>query len=475
MYDDLLKLMEAESKVSRNVLARVLVRVMISAPRNVARADIAKGTMLPKPSTLNQSAVSKAVATLERHKLITQFDSFSDDQRAGRPIIPVRLGGRKWAVMGIKVIHDAASQPAGLYGVLTDLRVDKELDVLAELESPLPEATTFAALPKHIKQLHDDLLAKLEEERQLFGVGVELACHVHEGVVIGPTLMGGQPDERADLLGPLQQELTGTQDGNLVSVPVVIDNDVDVLGVRQTYRPYAERNVVVLAVLNDGVGGSLIIDGHVYRGGGGMAAEPGHNTVRLSPPPRSRTERSGRGFADPCHCGKPDHVDCYSVPTRIMAQLGATSLAEACQLSAFDESGQTTEAGITLRIAGQALGQSIAAIINVVNPARILLFLPGELAPTGSVTTGPGTTDTEGRAQPGSAGAEYLKGVEAAVTEYSFSTGAADARAGTNHLTVQVLDPDQAVREGALCAAVRAFDAFVMHASGHDHCEIAGD
>jgi hypothetical protein len=99
--------------VSKNVLARVLVRVMISAPRDVARADIAKGTMLAKPSMLNQSAVSKAVACLVEHGLVTQYSSRSDpEERAGRPVIPLSLGSSTWALMGIKWMG-AVDAPVG--------------------------------------------------------------------------------------------------------------------------------------------------------------------------------------------------------------------------------------------------------------------------------------------------------------------------------------------------------------------------
>lgn len=471
MYDDLLRAMERDSSVSRNVLARVLVRVMISAPEDVARADIAKGTMLAKPSMLNQSAVSKAVACLVDHGMVTQYGSRSDpEERAGRPIIPLSLGSSKWALMGIEVVH-RNDEPVKLYGVVTEMRVDKDLNFLAELEKPL-EGVTFRTVAEKIKEMHDDLLSELSPPRKLFGVGVEVASHVNEGVVIGATHVGLSTGETFDLLTPLQ---------DLLKVPVVIDNDVNVLAVRQTYKPHAERHVSVVAVLNDGVGGSLIIDGHVYRGGGGMAAEPGHHSVinLPMPPLRERSKTIGLGFGHPCHCGRTCHVDCYAVPARLAAELG-TTLAEAGREPARDSSGRLTRGASVFRTGGEALGQGVAGIINTVNPSRVILILPADLAradtETQDVTRPLGAHEIVGRVEPGTAAAEYLDGVEVAVTAYSFSRGAADARAGRRHLTVQVLNSEQMEQQGALGAAIRVLDAFVMHARQRDRChELAAD
>lgn len=491
LYDRLLTAMEQHSSVSKNVLARVLVRVMISAPREVSRAEIARGEMLAKRSTINQSAVSKAVQCLLDAGLVTQYgDRSGQSGQSGRPVLPLTLGSSEWALMGIKVIH-REDRPVRLYGVLTGLRVDKNLNFLAEQSMDLPEDVTFRTVDEHIAKLHDQLLAQAAHAPQLLGVGVEVASHVHDGAVVGATHVGLSADETFDLLTPLQQRLPRvklqlttkeedekepTEKTYDVQVPVVIDNDVNVLAVRETYRPRADRHAAVVGVFNDGVGASLIIDGHVYRGGGGMAAEPGHQTVTALPtPPADVAQSSDRpGFAEPCHCGRIGHVDCYATPARLSAQLG-TTLAEAGQQPSHDEKGQLTAAGWVFRAGGEALGQGVAGIVNVVNPSRVLLMLPGALARPGSpVVTGSGHAD--GRAQSGSAAAEYLNGVEAALNKYCFSSGASDARGKGQYLTVQILDPDQAEQQGAVCAAVRVLDVFVMHARGRDRChELAPD
>jgi predicted NBD/HSP70 family sugar kinase len=462
MYDELLTRVEDGSNVSRKVISRIFTRVMISSPQTVARADIVQGTMLVKPSTLNQSAVSKAVKCLIDEGLLTEYDEQPDGTRSGRPVKPLALGGQKWALMGIKVIRQD-DRPVKLYGVVTDMRIDPNLELLAQLELKLPEHVTFLNVADHIRELHDDLLQRLETPRELFGVGIEVAWHVREGVVVGPSHMGLPPTDEYDLLTPLQEQL---------GVPVVIDNDVNVLAVRESYRPKAERHAAVVAVLEEGVGGSLIIDGRVYRGGGGMAAEPGHHVVVNLPklPPANGVSP---GFDAPCPCGKSAHVDCFAPPSRLRAQL-ENALHDAGRHPAR-EAGELTAAGRIFRIGGEALGQAIASIVNVTSPSSVLLILPGDLAPD-VITTRNVSKFTKdgnekiGRAKPRSAAAEYLDGVESALDEYSFSTGAVDARAGQRYLTVQVMDADQAERQGAICAAIRVLDAFVMHAREQDRC-----
>ena len=88
--------------------------------------------------------------------------------------------------------------------------------------------------------------------------------------------------------------------GGHYPLPVVVDNDLNVLGVHETYRPRSpERNIAVVAVFDDGVGSALIVDGRVYRGGNGMAGEIGHLYVPmdlsgLPEPPALENETSDR-------------------------------------------------------------------------------------------------------------------------------------------------------------------------------------
>lgn len=459
LYDDLLDDMVSRSGVSRDVLAAVLVRAMVVAPREFVRADIAKGDMLSRPSPLNAGAVSKAVAALIKEGLLTEDPQRADyDQRAGRPIKPLRLGSDKWGLMGIKVIHEK-NRPTELTGIITKLRMDLS-DVLVWDEIELPKDATFENLDAHVAAFARKLLHRLTlvdgfTTRKILGVGVEIGGHVKDGHLIGATHVGLNPDDDSDLLTPLLADL---------NVPIVIDNDVNVLALRELYRrKYKERDIAVVAVFEDGVGASLILDGHVYRGGGGMAAEPGHLPVRHDEDTRQKTARKARqdaepGFQSKCHCGQSNHVDCYAVPSRLRAELGGADVQETAASQAVNDKGEFTPAGRAFNTAGRALGQGLVSIINIVNPTRMVVVLPAALVPANR--------------DDGTAAAQYLASMETTVTEESFSTGARDARASGETLTIEPVNLEEIGFLGAHCAALRAFDAFIAHARGRDECSI---
>lgn len=457
-FDEILQKLIHSSGVSRNVLASVLVRTMVVAPDDAVRADIARGSMLSRPRALNPSAVSRAVASLVGLGLLSEDTLRSEkDKRAGRPVKPVRMGSRRWGLMGVKIVH-SNSRPTALSGVIMTLRTD----ILVEEHVDLPKDATFRNVVDHVQGLKKSLersLALKEKEgpsRQMLAVGVEVASHVKDGVLIGATHMGLPVDEDYNLLVPLQERL---------GLPVVVDNDVNVLAVRELYRSvYTERDLAIVAVFKDGVGGSLILDGRVYRGGGGMAAEPGHQKVHVRSAETTfadsaTTTQKSQGFAAPCHCGKREHVDCYSVPTRILAEIPeAETFTEAAKLPGLTSTGEPTRAGWAFAVGGDALGQAVASLVNIVNPSRVVLVLPAALSPH--------------EAAPGSAAQQYLQAAEDALAEYTFSKGADDARAGRAALTIEVLDEEDVRRIGARSAAIRAFDAFIAHARGLDDCQV---
>ncbi|HEY1158381.1 MAG TPA: hypothetical protein VGE95_19120, partial [Arthrobacter sp.] len=123
---------------------------------------------------------------------------------------------------------------------------------------------------------------------------------------------------------------------------------------------------------------------------------------------------------------------------------------------ARDENGELTRAGWVFQRGGDALGQGLATIINTVNPSRLVVMLREELA------SAPQDGNTSA--------SEYIAAMERAVALYGMDQGVSNARAGAKTLTRVSLDPDQVSRTGALCAAIRVLDNFVLHARGRDEC-----
>jgi predicted NBD/HSP70 family sugar kinase len=451
---------------SPDMLAKVLTRVAL-ADGPVPRSAISKGSMLIRPSTLASATVGKAVDALAGEGLLTEEDS----KKSGKPgpeIRPLRFSD-KWAIIGIHIgqQHDG---PDELAGIICGLDRKPLTDLLKDEVPRKGGQHDKRVLAEKIHALAESLLAQLDGPRKFLGVGVEIGGHVYRGVVEDSVHAGWS--QEVDLYRILADVLSEIPE--LRGVPSVAENDVDALTIHGYYEggSFDKLDVALVAVFRQGVGGGLIADGRMYRGFHGMAPEPGHlyaehpedNTLWKSPPTPSTAD--GGTFDDECLCSTKDrkkygHVDCLAVPARIEGQLAARKgekisleKAAAAPLAVLRENALVlSEEAIVLRRAGRALGRSLAAIINIVNPGQLLLLLPEALATP----------------LPQSSGAEYRAAVENEI-DGAYSTGPADARNGNFSLPVQGYADNQIALYGAVAAATTVFNAFVEHARDRDGC-----
>lgn len=444
-FDDLLERLE-DRRVSRARVADVLTRLMIAAPTPLSQSEIVRGERLLRPYELTADSVSRATAALNSLKLVTPQPA----QRvgAGRPSRPLQLGSASWAMIGVKVGHEAGHTAylqvlaTGLDGQPLDIPgfQDGTSSVRAELPAGADLVETMAGAIEAL------CAQPTMRARYVLGVGVEVSGHVFEGVIITASSveMNGvrlAPD-LSERLGSLAERL-GRLVRRLNPFPVIVDNDVNVLGVLQTYRPdFPELDLAVIGVFDDGVGSALILRGLVYRGGRGMAGEIGHLQVRLDPDDIAG-DVGPAGFAADCHCGRPSHLDCYATPNRILAHLGETDFDKVADLD-----GQT-DAGRAFRTAGKALGIGIAGLIDLINPSRVLVLVPPALY--------------EPRA--GSAAETYWRATEETIRRHVFS----DAADGTV-VVRRPITPAQRDYEGTRAAAIRVLDSFLEHAKRQCEC-----
>ena len=128
--------------------------------------------------------------------------------------------------------------------------------------------------------------SKLEglSTRRILGVGVSIPGHVVDGNYIAQSSI--ESAQKVKLGSDLARRLFGLSKplaaftGQSTPLPVIIDNDINVLAVEETYRARAlNRDLVVVGVLDDGVGSALVLNSQVYRGARGMSGEVGHCAV----------------------------------------------------------------------------------------------------------------------------------------------------------------------------------------------------
>ncbi len=139
------------------------------------------------------------------------------------------------------------------------------------------------------------------------GVGVAGPVHQPDGILLkAPNI------PQSDNI-PLLQELT--RDFRL---PVHIANDAHCFALAEALRGAGKGHRIVIGVtIGTGVGGGIIIDGHIYQGARGFAGEIGHMLLMPGKPPegtkntRGEVEQFLSGTAMGLRCTEAKHPEDY--------------------------------------------------------------------------------------------------------------------------------------------------------------------
>lgn len=303
---------------------------------------------------LSSATISNAVGDLISVRLLTQGTALADGP--GRPIVPLHWSAEH-ACLGVS-LRDKHGLPFELIGTATtlggvpvgELR-RRELTKRAQTDQGLliDEVAAF------IEQLRDDCS---ERRCTVLGAGLALGGHVDNGTIrlsynTGWGVKGRQWAGLDDFpLSTLLQESTG--------IRVVVDNDVNALAIHENlYARPRTNSYAVVAVMPDGIGGGLILQGKPWRGYRGMAGEIGHVNVDSSPD------------AIKCRCGRYGCVEVYATPDAIRRQTGTRRLGDIARRAYTDAT-----ANEAFQRGGRALGSGIAALLNWMNLGALIVYLP---------------------------------------------------------------------------------------------------
>ena len=333
----------ADSSLGNRDLIRAINRSIIlnniKTHRSIPRAEIARTTGL-SPAT-----VTGIVAELIQENLV--FEKEAGDSSGGRRPILLAINPHGGFVVGIKLMEDHA------IGALTDL----EATPLGKLSYPLTDSSP-AGVSQALGQLVKDLLDEYETPApKLMGVGVGLAGIIDagQGLVRQSPFFGW-----IDI--PLR---TLIQDR--VNVPVYLDNDVNTLAFAEKWFG-AGRGIdnFLVVTFGRGIGLGIVVNGQFLHGARGSAGELGHTVVYPG--------------GELCACGKRGCLEMYASEPAMLRRaseafrLGQLSLQpetpeELVDLAAHGE----TAAREIFADSGRLLGQSIANLVNIFNPERILI------------------------------------------------------------------------------------------------------
>lgn len=400
-FQRLLDKITDKSGISQEVVGVVLARTSLRAPADTTRIEIAEGDRAARRPVdqrdMPQATVSKAVKALKDEGLLEDGETFILSKE-NRPLMPLRLG-RGSVIAGVHIAQEDNS-PTSVTTVLVGL--DSSQEFVEPIKEDVPEgdhpSDRWTCAAELVLRQVVELKEKLDKERanqgkdpvRLFGVGVEVGAPVHDGEIV--PVLGRH--RSVDFASTLRQLFRTANDSDLAAVPIVVENDVNALAVLAIHEAhYAQPDLVVVSVFDEGVGGGLVMDGRLRRGGNGMAMEIGHLVIGYPPggqsdelPPRRLARRADTPgdnqsktltFHDPCECGETGHVDTLATPSRMAGQLGIP-FEDAVKIKRGDDG--FSEAHEVFTRGGRVLGRAIAHVCNIVNPSRLIVYLPAALA-----------------------------------------------------------------------------------------------
>lgn len=241
--------------------------------RRLSRADLARELRL------NRSSSGHIVAALIAEGLAREVDEAGEGapRRAGRPGILVELVPEALCFVGLEIGVEHI-------GVV-------ELDLAARLvrEAQEPFDGRAASVDAAVARALDMAFGAMRPERRAACEGIGLATPSQmgrDGVVRVAPLLGWADVDLGDTLRRLSP----------LMVPTMVENDANALAIGATYgRTEARAGVTLVLNLESGVGGGLLIDGHLVRGAHGLAGEIGHLRMGASGPEAAVTleERLG--------------------------------------------------------------------------------------------------------------------------------------------------------------------------------------
>lgn len=254
--------------------------------------------------------------------------------------------------------------------------VDSEGRIVRELKVPTP-----ASNPDAIADAVVSLVAELREGSEVVAVGVAAAGFIdaeRANIVYAPNLSWRNEPFKAKLEAK-------------IDLPVFIENDANAAGWAE-YRFGAGRGSkhMVMLTIGTGVGGAIVVDGHMLRGGFGIAAELGH--VNLVPDgvlcgcgQRGCIESYGSGTAllkaakALAESGRPEGALLRELETK-NGELTGVQVYEAIQL------GDPGALGV-LRELGEHLGRTVASLTAVLDPE--IVVIGGGVSAAGELLVGP--------------------------------------------------------------------------------------
>lgn len=218
------------------------------------------------------------------------------------------------------------------------------------LRLPTEAARGYDAIVTQIERVVSQLEKVSGQSRpKIIGIGTPGATEPSTGLLknSNTTCLNGRP-LRADLIARLQTNVRLANDANCCALA------------EATLGSARGRSVVMGLILGTGVGGGIVVNGHLVEGCHGIAGEWGHNPVR--------------GETTPCYCGRVGCVETViSGPglERFYRENGGDAL-RLPEIATRARAGEPLARATLIRLRDK-FGEAIAAVINILDPDAIVI------------------------------------------------------------------------------------------------------
>lgn len=324
------------------------ILTLLRTQGHATRADIARRLRLT-PATITRLISSLAKRQLVRD--IQDAPDLSQPREAGRPGVSVALNAEGAYFAGVEIGVGV------MRFVLVDLRTEVVESTELNVKASLRPKRAVAAIALYLEGLMKDQRYR----GKIRSLGVTVPGLVNsQGHVVHLPILGWR---NVNLLDQLEAA---------ISIPAYVENNADAAAFGSVYtHPPASNSSIIYLKLGTGCGGAAIVDGRLLRGAAGMAAEFGH--IRIS------------DGGERCYCGQKGCLETY-VNLRALARSwhGTENLDETAFAGLPEKIVQAAEAGDaaarrSLELLGQNLTKGIVSLVNIFNPATIMLG--GQLRP----------------------------------------------------------------------------------------------
>ena len=232
--------------------------------------------------------------------------------------------------------------------------------IIAETAANMDIASGPVQVLGWVEETFDRLLEESDQQQSnVLGIGIGLPGPVEyaEGRPVSPPIMPGW--DGYDVRGHF---------GGRFDVPVLVDNDVNIMALGEQWVMETPVQDLLFIKVGTGIGSGLILDGQLRRGAQGAAGDIGHVPV---------------GESDTvCRCGNVGCVEAEAggaALARALSEKGKET-ANSRDVAALVRSGDQ-DAMQAVRRAGRLLGRVLAATVNLLNPAMIMIG--GDVAEAG--------------------------------------------------------------------------------------------